>query len=185
MTARLLTIADLAERLRVSKRSAYRIASEIPPAPGKRLLFEERDVDRYVATRMRGGPRDLGSSEQRRHPLVWMLGEDFIDASLAIPGCCRRPGYTYIVESAGLAKIGCTEHPRERGMELQVGAPVPLKLVALFRGLDFEGQLHEHFAAVRAHGEWFEATPVLAFVEQLGSPTGYPCLRCIWDVRPR
>jgi hypothetical protein len=52
--ARLPTIPELAERLRVSRRSAYRIARQMMHAQiAGRLLVPEPSVDRYVETRIK------------------------------------------------------------------------------------------------------------------------------------
>ncbi|MCX5741895.1 MAG: helix-turn-helix domain-containing protein [Proteobacteria bacterium] len=52
--ARLLTIVEVAARLRISKRSAYRVAREMIHAEiGGRLLVPEPALERYIETRLR------------------------------------------------------------------------------------------------------------------------------------
>lgn len=49
----LLSISDVAARLRISKRSAYRIAGEVAHVKiGRRLLVPELAIERYIEARM-------------------------------------------------------------------------------------------------------------------------------------
>lgn len=70
-------------------------------------------------------------------------------------GC---PTMIYFVEAATVmrVKIGLTQDLRARFLGLRAMSPVPLRLVAAFRG-DFldEPRLHQRFARWRHHGEWF------------------------------
>jgi hypothetical protein len=67
-------------------------------------------------------------------------------------------------------KIGTAKRPRERLINLQVGLPTHLRLLAAIPGKAKEEKaLHERFHSARVTGEWFEATPeLLAFIEPLG-----------------
>lgn len=50
---KLLTIPELAERLRISKRSAYRVVREMTHATlAGRLVVPETAVERYIAARL-------------------------------------------------------------------------------------------------------------------------------------
>lgn len=77
---------------------------------------------------------------------------------------------TYVVHapSAGLVKIGQSKSWQSRWTVLQAGSPVPLRLVALFAGVDLELALHARFIEHRSHSEWFAARPVLDWLQSLG-----------------
>lgn len=63
----LLTIPELAARLRVSKRSAYRVAREmVHVVIAGRLLVPENAVDHYVAARMSAPVRQVATARARR-----------------------------------------------------------------------------------------------------------------------
>lgn len=57
----------------------------------------------------------------------------------------------------GRVKIGVTSgDPRSRLASFQTGSPYPLELYAYVPGdYNFEHMLHETFAPLRLHGEWF------------------------------
>lgn len=166
--AKLLTIAELADRLRISKRSAYRVAREIGIAMVAPLLVPETDVDRFVASRMRG-PRN----DRSRHPLSEGLVEDVRNAADLLRRDCNVPGFVYFVEGAGLIKIGHSMNIEGRLAHLQAQSPISLHLVRLARGAALEPTLHHMFREHRAQGEWFDAAPVLAWLSAVGA-----CLHC-------
>ncbi len=63
---------------------------------------------------------------------------------------------------SGPIKIGVTNAPATRLATLQQGNPDTLHGIAAWRGFTFEErQLHDEFAAVRLHGEWFRPVPEL------------------------
>lgn len=64
---------------------------------------------------------------------------------------------TYIVKHpvTGLLKIGRSANAEGRIKSLETGAGAPLSTLALIPG-DVEQELHQRFAALRRHGEWFE-----------------------------
>lgn len=69
-------------------------------------------------------------------------------------------GWTYFVQAidGGPIKIGSTGHdPLKRLAVFQVGSPVVLHLLHLFRGTHHEADWHTTYADARLHGEWFEA----------------------------
>ena len=62
----------------------------------------------------------------------------------------------------GLVKIGATSSLESRLRALQNGSPVPLVLIGLIDGdKSVERELHNHWAHLRAHGEWFQASEEL------------------------
>lgn len=70
--------------------------------------------------------------------------------------------YTYFIESAatGLIKIGRSVDPEKRLKELQTAAPDKLSILKTFpENLFSEASMHEKFAHLRRHGEWFEDSP--------------------------
>lgn len=80
-------------------------------------------------------------------------------------GCALIPSeapapteYVYVIQSplGGAVKIGYSRDPQARLADMQVGSPVPLRLVATFRGGRAEERaLHEALRGSRSHGEWF------------------------------
>src|SRR5689334_7698639 len=66
--APLLTVPELAQRLRVSRRSAYRLARKMVHAEiGGRLLVPEPTVDQFIETHLKEAePWDPSTSETRR-----------------------------------------------------------------------------------------------------------------------
>jgi len=168
VTTRLLTIDEVAERLRVSKRTAYRIAKEIVCAPGSPVRIAEIEVERYIATRMRGTPEE-------RHPLAQLLVDEVRAARAALPSCCMADGFVYFVGHGELVKVGRskTANLELRMASLQCQSPVALRLLALSRGYDLESRLHELWRQQRAHGEWFWRDSIAEWLAP-----GWPCIRC-------
>lgn len=90
----------------------------------------------------------------------------------------RRESYVYVVQALGADrwKIGRTGALAARLSTLQTGSPVPLVLV--WSQVETEAinevTLHERFAALRKHGEWFDLSSVLVgkTVEQLMTEAG-------------
>lgn len=76
----------------------------------------------------------------------------------------------YFLRAGEFIKIGkTTGDPTSRVAQLQTGCPFPIEVLATMRGgRGREAKLHKKFAALRAHGEWFHASPVLmAFIDGL------------------
>jgi hypothetical protein len=71
----------------------------------------------------------------------------------------RIAGFVYFIaaETVGAVKIGFSRnHPRARLKHLQIGCPVPLKLLSFTEGTnDDELRLHASYSDLRIHGEWF------------------------------
>jgi hypothetical protein len=81
----------------------------------------------------------------------------------------RRDVYFIQAEQGGLIKIGVAGNPRDRLRTLQHTSPVRLRILAVIRavGQAHETELHQQFAAIRSHGEWFEPTPeLLAYIAE-------------------
>ena len=69
--------------------------------------------------------------------------------------CCDRKGFTYIMESFGMIKIGSALRIEKRFRTLRMGSAAPMALLAVSNGRDLERLLHKVCAAGRDHGEWF------------------------------
>lgn len=68
----------------------------------------------------------------------------------------------YFIGAGDHIKIGLAFQPRTRLMELQVGNPLTLRLLAHIRGgVAAERYLHKFFAKDRVRGEWFRTSPLL------------------------
>ncbi|NTX08288.1 GIY-YIG nuclease family protein [Myxococcus sp. CA040A] len=79
----------------------------------------------------------------------------------ASPPSQPEPSFVYFVQAGdgGPIKIGFSRNPRVRMQELQTGNAVELKYCGEVVGdQGLERILHERFAAIRLHGEWFTAT---------------------------
>lgn len=66
--------------------------------------------------------------------------------------------FVYLMESAGLYKIGYARHPARRLASINCGSASPVKLLWQTETDQFthlERLLHEKFAAKRQRGEWF------------------------------
>jgi len=86
--------------------------------------------------------------------------------------------WVYVIGNADsrLVKIGTSRDVAQRLSNLQIGSPSPLHLIMCVRTNAFaERALHEHFAANRRHGEWFDfgsldpATEVCFAIGQIGT----------------
>lgn len=66
--------------------------------------------------------------------------------------------YFVLAEEVNRVKIGYADDAKKRLRELQIGSPVLLKLMAVFKGKTIEDEafLHTVFDDYRVHGEWFE-----------------------------
>jgi hypothetical protein len=85
-----------------------------------------------------------------------VLPDNNVSAVLdALPNCCYRVGFTYIVGGADKYKIGRAENVQVRVRTLQTGSPVVLRLAYVMRG-DLEAQLHRLCRDGRVFGEWFD-----------------------------
>ena len=74
-----------------------------------------------------------------------------------------KPDYIYIIHQgeSRLFKIGVSNDPKRRLRALQTGNPHPLTLLRAFKcstmsAYRAEAAIHQHLAASRRKGEWFE-----------------------------
>jgi hypothetical protein len=152
-TAALGRIAGSLERLVLIQRDRLKI---------EQLRFEAEREREYAPLR-----------EQRRQPtapidadaLRKCLGSGPIRGNVL----CVRGVVTYFVEAptSNLVKIGYTNEIDRRIRGLATMSPVPVQLLAAFRG-NVEAMFHAFFAAHRTHGEWFYAEPVRAWLRSEG-----------------
>lgn len=74
----------------------------------------------------------------------------------------REKCRVYFLAGAGLIKIGVTTNPTSRVRAIRNSSPVPLELLGLHKAdMLFEMFMHQRFAHLRRHGEWFEDAPEL------------------------
>lgn len=77
------------------------------------------------------------------------------------------PGFTYFVRAGdgGPIKIGRTTDLRQRLSSLRLACPYGCTCIGVLVG-DHEARLHERFAGLRIHGEWFTAgAELLEYIE--------------------
>src|SRR5215470_2881825 len=70
-------------------------------------------------------------------------------------------GFVYAIHAIGTTriKLGFSDDPERRLMDLQIGSPFPLRLIYKMPGdMRSERKLHRQFKAVRVFGEWFDFT---------------------------
>jgi hypothetical protein len=75
-----------------------------------------------------------------------------------VPKRSAKPGHVYLVECAGLYKIGKSKQPATRLGRFATMWIKPTSVVAVGRCDDMvftESQLHKTYAQKRVHGEWF------------------------------
>lgn len=74
----------------------------------------------------------------------------------------RRRGRVYFVRGGDFLKIGWSRDVDGRIGDLRASGPTQLTLLGSIAGTrDDERALHERFAEIRHHGEWFRAEPEL------------------------
>lgn len=192
----LLTVADVAARLRVSKGYAYEVMRRMPHLSiGKRALrVAEEDLTAWVEATVGLTSRtvavELSVSEKTACKLMASVphvkvGGEYRISPSELPNAARgrvRPAraavdrsvswlYFLLAESCGLIKIGFTSSPDTRVLRLRATSPVPLTLLATVHGdRENEQAIHARFAADRAHGEWFRSTPgLLAYIDEISA----------------
>jgi hypothetical protein len=68
----------------------------------------------------------------------------------------KRQSYVYLIEGAGLVKIGWGYNPKQRVASMQIGSPVPLTLLAKMPGdYSTEQRIQKRFEKCWVHGEWY------------------------------
>lgn len=81
----------------------------------------------------------------------------------------------YFVQQGDYVKIGFTTKMENRLRDLQIGAPNELKLLTTVTGpRKTESKFHEFFRSSHHRGEWFDAKPVIEYLEQEGMLEGRP-----------
>lgn len=75
----------------------------------------------------------------------------------------------FIGGDEGAIKIGVSIAPLERLATMQMGCPIPLRILALVDGgTALEREYHQRFAEAHSHGEWFHRSPeILAEIARL------------------
>lgn len=107
--------------------------------------------------------------------LVWTPGKPLAvrQAEMhAVRARRRDREIVYFLRAGDFIKIGkTTDDTGNRVASLQTGCPFPIEVLATIRGgRRREARLHKTFAALRAHGEWFHASPMLlAFIARLSN----------------
>ena len=76
-----------------------------------------------------------------------------------------QPRLVYFIKPVGMdgpIKIGCSSVPAKRLEDLSVWSPFPLEVIATAPGsYKVEQALHQRFAFLHSHREWFHANPEL------------------------
>ena len=104
-------------------------------------------------------------------------------------GMVRRDDrFVYFIQAGddGPIKIGSAVDPIARLKELQVGNPQPLHiLMTLADDEGLERQLHQRFAPLRLHGEWFRPEQELAALAWMPGllPPPDPPQPSVWGVQ--
>jgi len=77
-------------------------------------------------------------------------------------------GYVYFIDGGECIKIGYSRSLEHRFRKMLTDAPVRLELLHIEEGTIRQEKLfHQHFAAIRVRGEWFQKTSeLLEFIEQ-------------------
>ena len=95
-------------------------------------------------------------------PEAWAKAEKWTAKWLAHKGAKLsekkgpRAGYVYFLRHGDRVKIGFSEKPGQRMIELRTGgATVADSMIAVRATMADEARLHERFAMYRRHGEWF------------------------------
>lgn len=90
-----------------------------------------------------------------------------------------RREYVYFARPVGMdgpIKIGWSNAPEQRILNLMTWSPFPLELVVMISGgRELEKNIHECFADLHSHGEWFRADPRLVdaiYKLVIGFPVG-------------
>ena len=91
--------------------------------------------------------------------------EDHVLASVNLP----NNSFVYFARSGMWVKIGFTSNWRDRLRVLETACPEGItQLVVIRADRSLEGVLHDKFAHLRRHGEWFASDPELdAFLKQI------------------
>lgn len=91
-----------------------------------------------------------------------------------------RPSYIYFIKPVGMSgpiKIGCSYTPKGRLSTLSTWSPFALEIVATIEGgQKLERNIHECFADLHSHREWFHAgTHLIEAIEKIKSGVPVEC----------
>lgn len=79
------------------------------------------------------------------------------------PRWVALPSWVYFIGGdIGAIKIGRAIRPKRRLMQLQMGSPIEISILAITEGgAELEAAYHSRFADTRLRGEWFARSPEL------------------------
>ena len=84
--------------------------------------------------------------------------------------------YFLLAPSTGLVKIGCSNDPVGRMLDLRTMNAATVEPLVVLRTP--EAELHERFAMCRHHGEWFRVCEkMIAYMETINEPYAADRLR--------
>ena len=94
--------------------------------------------------------------------LKWFESASQVHASAGKKGR-KSDEVVYVLRAGDFIKIGkASGNAENRVTSLQTGCPFPIEVLAVIPGgLEREARLHRVFSSLRAHGEWFHASPSL------------------------
>lgn len=130
--------------------------------PGKCSLRMACSIIRQAGGALNGREWQIDEGRFKRWVDYHYLPEPVRDTLFA-RGNERDWRWVYFIQAKpGPIKIGLARDIGRRLGALQTASPFPLELLArVHGGRPLEQALHEHFAASRLHGEWFDATAEL------------------------
>lgn len=110
--------------------------------------------------------RRMSEADQFQRVMALLDSPEFSREIVVHEATFPRQGL-YFIFGAGLIKIGLAGCVVERLACLRNGSPSPLEPLGFIRCADwkllagFERDMHQRFAALRSHGEWFRDDPLL------------------------
>jgi hypothetical protein len=136
-----MTAQDVAEELQIGLSTAYRTMRRMPRVQiGSILRVSREEFRAWRAARACGLPDAVTSPTPSE-----VKAKGFLRSGV------------YFVFGAGLVKIGRSTCIGDRIQELRCGSPVELHLLLVLPGdAETERELHDRFAHLRRHGEWFD-----------------------------
>lgn len=141
---------DVAKKFGMKEKALRRLARDLGACRvlGRRMVLLAQDV---------AAIHDYLHPEEARAALL----EATISAAINHPTPTTM-GNIYFISYKDRVKIGFATDVAERFANIQAMSPVPLTLLASYKGTWREEQaLHVHFAPTRIHGEWFIMTQEL------------------------
>jgi len=177
----LLTPADVAERLGLKTFSDPRLFTR----EGSRFIWarvsDQSGRLRRASTRCVSESAAIAWADAHESCVGSIRGRRFIGNADKRSGArwelksdgrivARTTGMVYFLVSLDLIKVGFTSGPVQRRLKtIQRMSAAPVSLLHTFPGSrHVEATLHERFASLRSHGEWFRAEdPLMSFVAGL------------------